>query len=336
MIKKLLISLYAVVVLTSLISCGNGENIGKTDNAEGISQEGNCSAAVGNAVNGGYAVEYGDGYLFGGNEDVGGLYYRDGESSEKLTDGLFRSMALVGNELYYTNDRPGYIQRLSLDTMEKESVVHTVADTLTIYGNTLYYRTASLSSFGNICSVDISADDKTPRVIAEGALNFCISGNRIFYCNMADGNTLWSVSLDGTDKKRISDMYAFSLVCDSEYLYLSDFNDGLLKSYRISDGKVQTLTDETCRGLTLSDGTIYFVNRSDNSSLYSITTDGSDITKLADGIADEVVAIKGRVFFEREAEELVNTESDGEGELIRKSLGYYVINLDTMTETPIA
>ena len=335
MIKKFLIPLCVVFVLLSLISCENGANIGKTDNAESISQEENFSVDIGNTVNGGYAVEYGNGYLFGGNKDGGGLYFRNGESNEKLTDGLFRSMTLVGNELYYTNDRPGYIQKLSLDTMEKESVVHTLADSLTVYGNTLYYRTASLSSFGKICSVDISTEDKTSKVIAEGALNFCISGNRIYYCNMVDGNTLWSAALDGTDKKRISDMYALSLVCDSEYLYLSDFNDGLLKSYRISDGKVQVLTDETCRNLTLSEGIIYFVNRSDNSSLYSIKTDGSDITKLADGIADEVVAIKGRVFFEREEEELVNTESDGEGELIRKSLGYYVINLDTMTEKAI-
>lgn len=57
---------------------------------------------------------------------------------------------------------------------------------------------------------------------------------------------------------------------------------------------------------------------------------------MPDGIVDEIVALDGKVFFEREKETVINEDADGEGELVSESLGYFVIDLDTMTETPVS
>ncbi len=336
--KRILALAAAAFMSLALISCANtrtdDDNIG--DGADNITvPEGSYSENVGNTVNGGYVVEYDDGYLFGGTKDVDELTFIGKDGAKKTDDGFFREMAVRGNELYYVNGRPGYVGKLSLDTFEKESVAHKSAGNLVLYCDRLYYRVSSLSNFGEIYAADLSDTENSSVLIADKVMNFCISGSKIYYCNMADGNTLWSMNLDGSDKKKISDIYAVSLVCDAEYLYCADFTDGTLKSYRISDGEVKVLTDDNCRGLTLRNGKLFYVNRSDGRSLWAINTDGTEAMKFADGIVDEVVALDGKVFFEREKETVVNEDADGEGELVSESLGYFVFDLETMTETPI-
>lgn len=337
--NKRILSLTAAVFMSlTLISCAKTpDNNGGNDITDGITvTDGLYSEETGNSVNGGYAVEYGGGYLFGGTKDNEELVFFGADGKKKIDDGFFREMAVYGNDLYYVNGRPGYVGKLSLDSLEKESVAHKSSGNLTLYADRLYYRVSSLSNFGEVYCVDLSSDEKMSVAVADKVMNFCISGNRIYYCNMADGNTLWSMNLDGSDRKKISDIYAVSLVCDAEFLYCSDFNSGTLKSYRISDGEEKVLTDDNCRGLTLRGGKLFYVNRSDGRSLWSMNTDGTGALKLADGIVDEVVALDGKVFFEREKETVINEDADDEGELVSESLGYFVIDLDTMTETPVS
>jgi len=125
--------------------------------------------------------------------------------------------------------------------------------------------------------------------LANGGL-VAAAGDRIYYSNSNDGNKLYSMNPNGTDK--------------------------------------QKLNDDSSSYINVIGNRIYYSNYSDGRSLYTVNTDGSGRQKLNDGFSACINVVGNRIFYSHYLDQLrTSSTAAGKDNTVAEN-GIYVMNID--------
>lgn len=102
----------------------------------------------------------------------------------------------------------------------------------------------------------------------------CEADGRIYYFNKNDGKKLYVMQGDGTGKEAFDAIQgAMELNYGADYLY---YQAGGIYRVKLKDQSVETLVEENCRNMVLSDNTIFYIrNDNDINRIHSMNPDGS-------------------------------------------------------------
>lgn len=141
-------------------------------------------------------------------------------------------------------------------------------------GNTLYYR------FGNaILREDNMGAVSTVCAKKADFLNFY--DGLLYFVNLDDNNTLYSVKPDGTELTRISDIGAWYVSIVNGWIYFADRgSEGGIYKINIETGGLTRISEAIAQYVNVADGWVYYADLY-NSGIYRMDTNGLRTTRIS-------------------------------------------------------
>lgn len=161
---------------------------------------------VGNYSNMGLAVE--DGKVIYYNKYEKGIIKVEGDKETKLTDQTAYSMTIIDDTIYYltvSSDNTIDLNSVSKsgENLKKIKTLYTSISKFYINDGYVYYVSDQGTSGLSKLSIENPSEEKT--IIQANIQDFVLENNKIYYTDNI--GYLYSIKLDGTDKKEISTEY---------------------------------------------------------------------------------------------------------------------------------
>jgi predicted small secreted protein len=148
------------------------------------------------------------------------------------------------------------------------------------------------------------------KVNHDNSFDINIDGSWIFYRNDDDGGSLYKIRNDGTQRTQINNEKSYSInISDGWIYYISQSHAGNANIYKIRpDGSGRTkIGQENAREIIVKGNWIYYINGNDESRLYKMLTDGTQVTKLSDEYSLFSFKISGDwIYYTSDIEEFIN------------------------------
>lgn len=246
-LKKIVI--FILILLFVIIAVLLGLNTSRTIfNKENIS--GNTP---GNLFNGGVFSQLGDKIYFSNYKDDGALYVMDleGNNFEKLSSDKVGHINVLGKYIYYIRNKK------SKDANSKNGL--------------------DFNSNG-IFRIDLNGNNI--KALYDNPSTFMnVHGNYVYYRHYdKDELTFYSVKIDGSEEKKISNLPIIPIsILDNILYYSKTKNANSIIKMNLNDGSTNTLySDENTYAPVVNGEFIYFISISDNYSIKRIHLDGSN------------------------------------------------------------
>ncbi|RCX16083.1 uncharacterized protein DUF5050 [Anaerobacterium chartisolvens] len=166
----------------------------------------------------------------------------------------------------------------------------------------LFYGGGILKMFGN-----------KPNMSLDSRFYIVEANNTLYYQDFTDGSKLYSMDMNGGNRKKLCDDYVVNLIADGEYIYYQNLNDQ--KQYRIrTDGTKRELLANVNGDVVIHDEFIYFTG---NNGIYKINKNGQGLEKLSDVLANTLRFYNEKLYFSG-----IPTNNDS------SNGGIYKMNLD--------
>ena len=295
---KIITFLLSCLLVLSFASCDKN-NVNNTSNTQNNNQNNSQGNGIQNAVqdgeqgntagniNNGGLLAFKDGRIYFGNisDPQAGLYSMnpDGSDKKKLSDDIAQYINVVGDRIYYSNgSNDNHIMTVKTD------------------GSDYRFLTEDMST----------VNSSSLRVV----------GNTIYFLGYSENvKGLYSIKIDGTDKKKISDHYpkAINIVDDLIYYINDESGNSDYKTYSIkTDGSdLKALTDDPSEinpsGIMVEGDKIYYRNGS--AAVFSMNIDGSDHQQVTEDPPKAINILDGRIFYTNgnDDEKLYSINVDG-------------------------
>lgn len=139
---------------------------------------------------------------------------------------------------------------------------------------------------GNAESSAVSVTSEPDTALTSKVINNCgdcaFQGDRIYYSNSYDNGTLYSMTTDGSDNRKLNDDWTSWFYVSGDRIYYQNGKDGKIYAMNIDGSGRQKLNEDDSRNVNVAGDRIYYSNWDEDSTLYSMNTDGSD-RKSMDG-----------------------------------------------------
>lgn len=207
----------------------------------------------GNLFNGGLFSQFGDKIYFSNYKDDGALYVMDleGNHFEKLSSDKVGHINVLGKYIYYIRNKK------SKDANSKNGL--------------------DFNSNG-IFRIDLKGNNI--KALYDKPSTFMnVHGNYVYYRHYdKDELTFYSVKIDGSEEKKISNLPIIPISIFDNILYYSKTkNANSIIKMNLNDGSTNTLySDENTYAPVVNGDFIYFISISDNYSIKRIHLDGSN------------------------------------------------------------
>lgn len=241
----------------------------------------------GNLLNEGIIAEKNN-WIYYNNSD--GLYKMksDGSAVANISSDNANYINIIGDYIYYINISNGNsIYKIKTDGTSKNKILSSSSKSINIIGNWIYYCKSTENGL-NFRLYKINLDGTNDTKISNDSIvggDFTIVNNLIYYKINSDngGETLYSVKLDGSDKRKICDnVKEFNVVGNYIYYYNPTNNAGLYKMKTDGNNKIK-LSDDVVDAFNVGNNKIYYtVDQHINEILYSIDLNGENKIKLAE------------------------------------------------------
>ncbi len=282
-----------------------------------MNPEGTIGNTAGNLNNGGLFCEY-DGYVYFSNVNDDGSLYRmrpDESEKEKLLDVQPGNILAGGDYLYYFqygvsgemglgNIRSSHdFHRADLDGDNIVSLETDVVVTGQLVDNYLYLLIAG-DKHPTFRKVKI---DKSERIdLAQYVVNpACAKDGLIYYNGTEKDHYLYTLN---TSNHGITELWAGDIwfpTIDGDYIYFIDVaKDYRLCRYVMSSEIIEVLTEERIECFNVGNGYVYYQVASEtNPMLKMMSTDGSNVTTIAEGDFTNINMTSRYVYFQKFDEE---------------------------------
>lgn len=162
-------------------------------------------------------------------------------------------------------------------------------------------------------------DGKGSTLLAEDrAENMNISGNFIYYINAMDRG-LYSISIDGTGRRRLGDNKLSGVLNTAADMVLcANFNVSTpLYSMKADGSSSVKIADYTVSSLRQENGRMYYVNIQDEAKIYSMNNDGSNVKSLGVSSAGDIEVYGGWIYYSssKDGNTLHKVRTDGTGDI---------------------
>lgn len=237
---------------------------------------------------------------------------------------------------YYLSD--SYLRGIKNDLSTSSTIANDISGKIQTYGKYMYY----VSAYGvNLHRVKLDGSNDT--VISKDIVkNFCISDGYIYYCS--DKGGIYKMKQDGRDVSMLEKDKAEELVVLDDWLYYINNGslykmktdgtsredlgvtankmlgasedgvyycisqkDGSSNLYRANiDGKrSKCIFEGLLKGYAVYDGYVYCINNTNN-YIYKMKYDGSDLVKVSDEKAKDVVGVSEKFIYYKAGDTLNN------------------------------
>lgn len=240
----IIILILLFVVILALLGLNSSRTVFNKENISGNTP--------GNLFNGGLFSEFNDKVYFSNYKDNGALYVMDleGNKVKKLSEDNVGYINVLGKYIYYVRNNK------NKDT-DSESVLN-------------------FNSNG-IFRVDLNGNNI--KMLYDNPSTFMNAhGNYVYYQHYdKDGLTFYSVKIDGTDEKKISNQPIMPISIMDNILYYSNIGDtNPISMMNLNNKSTNTIySDENTYAPVVLGDFIYFISISDNYSIKRIHIDGS-------------------------------------------------------------
>ena len=133
---------------------------------------------------------------------------------------------------------------------------------------------------GNAESSAVSVTSEPDTALTSKVINNCgdcaLQGDRIYYSNSYDNGTLYSMTTDGSDNRKLNDDWTSWFYVSGDRIYYQNGKDGKIYAMNIDGSGRQKLNEDDSRNVNVAGDRIYYSNWDEDSTLYSMNTDGSD------------------------------------------------------------
>ncbi|NLT58825.1 MAG: DUF5050 domain-containing protein [Clostridiales bacterium] len=162
--------------------------------------------------------------------------------------------------------------------------------TVVFAGNNTYYSNLNKSGFLYSQSDGLLVEDKA------SYLN--LSGGFIYYVNGSDGNRVYRVRVDGTERERVlSAVSGPLLLANDRLIFQNRSEDSSLYSATLSGGSLQRITPDLATSIAVYEGDVYYRNDSKGGALYRSSLDGIDHSELVGGACGGITVDGGYVYY---------------------------------------
>jgi len=124
----------------------------------------------------------------------------------------------------------------------------------------------------------------------------CEYNGKIYYLNKSDNKKLYVMNTDGSNKAALGNIQgAIELNVNGDYIY---YQAGGIYRATLKDGTVETLIEDSCRNMVVTEDTIYYLKADgDTTKIHCMNLDGSDETILCDNIASGLNVSGDRIYY---------------------------------------
>jgi len=217
----------------------------------------------------------------------------DGTNMTRLADGEHKSINVVGENIYTLTDEGVYTVKtdgtsghiLSGIPADRYGMILVLDETIVymnvngqIYRNSVDGKNpkkiASVNAYGfyyldgwlyygiNDTSYTIQKvkmDGSSTTGVSTGGRDFVFANNRIYYRNMMDQAKVYSMALDGSDRKKISDVDVNSINTDGQKLIVSSFTG--VRTFNFDGSGDNVISDKVSTTLSVVGGFAYFASQ---------------------------------------------------------------------------
>lgn len=276
-----------------------------------------------------YYIDYG----YNAKYNFNGLWKikDDGKTRQKLVNGQVDYMDVVGDWVYYYNDKGAYKVRTDGSSFTKLSVEGYHIQQFYIRNGLIYYFDWSSNRFYSYSLDDIGDAGSEIQVNSHTYLESMI-GKYIYYTNRDDGDTLYQLNVEtGTNSKITNGKVGSFAVMDNYIyytrgydepgiyrLYLNDKRDVFVNEpreplvYIMQDIHEEKISDSKAGSINAYKGWIYYYNPNDGDKLYKMRSDGTAKTRL-NSQASYNINIIGNWIYYRSGGKLYKIKTDGTG-----------------------
>lgn len=208
------------------------------------------------------------------------------------------------------------------------------ASTIAIGGNVFYYCNSDDNNKIYTMKTSDAADanakgnskvvQSIKKISEDVASEIVVTNNFIFYTNGSDSNKIYSMNLDGTGPKKITDAGAHDIVMVGNYIYyIAD--DGTLSVVDTGNGNEFSFGIKT-KCFTSDGSSIYYeLDDPNGAAIYSMKIDGENAVKINDDEPISIAADSGNIYYaDGKENDSLYTESSGKrvklGEIDTSSL----------------
>jgi len=237
------------------------------------------SNGLGNLNNTGLANQSSGWIYYTNPGDGGGIYKTNGVQSYKICEDNAKFINVVGDWIYYSNYGDGQkIYKVRTDGTGRRIVCTDQASYVVVSGEYIYYSYHSGTGIGNIKKISRDALKSTGTVIANDEAEYLtISGDMIYYTNKSEGNSIYSVSVNGGNRTKIaSDSAKFITFANSQIYYITDAGQlkwisktgGSFGSIQVSNGSTGLSAVIGAMNITSDGKWMYYTDASDGNKVY--------------------------------------------------------------------
>lgn len=255
----------------------------------------------------------------------------DGKTRQKLVNGQVDYMDVVGDWVYYYNDKGAYKVRTDGSSFTKLSVKDYDIQQFYIRNGLIYYFDWSSNNFYSYSLDDIAVAGSQIEVHAHTNEETMI-GKYVYYTNRDDGDTLYQINVETGINTKITNgkVGGFAVMDNYVYynrgynepgiyrLYLNDKRDVLINEpreplvYIMQDITEEKISGDKADSINAYKGWIYYFNPNDGDKLYKMRADGTAKTRL-NSQASYNINIIGNWIYYRSDGKLFKIKTDGTG-----------------------
>jgi len=240
----------------------------------------------------------------------------DGTNMTRLADGEHKSINIVGENIYTLTDEGVYTVKtdgtsghiISGIPADRYGMILVLDETIVymnvngqIYRNSVDgknpQKIASVNAYGfyyhdgwlyygiNDTSYTIQKvkmDGSSTTGVSTGGRDFVFANNRIYFRNMMDQAKVYSMALDGSDRKKISDVDVNSINTDGQKLIVSSFTG--VRTFNFDGSGDNVISDKFSTTLSVVGGFAYFASQDLLPQSYRLS--------LSTGVLENIVQVR--------------------------------------------
>ncbi|MBV7271668.1 DUF5050 domain-containing protein [Clostridiaceae bacterium UIB06] len=150
------------------------------------------------------------------------------------------------------------------------------------------------SDDNKIYSISVGGTGKK-KISDDSAYELLLSNNTIYYNNELDSDKLYAMNTDGTNRKKLLDEKALNLELLNNFIYYIG-SDNNLSTFNTSNNSKTSLKIIT-RSYDTDGNSIYYENYSNKHVLNIMNVDGSNSSKLSDDAPMDIVSQTGTIYY---------------------------------------
>lgn len=288
-----------------------------SDPAEVSNERGN---SIGNLVNGGFTAQD-QGWIYYMSMNPKGIYkiQESGTKKKRVCKDVANNINIVADWVYYINiEDNSRIYKVKTNGSKRQKLSDDKAWSLNVLGDWMYY----CNTGENFAIYKMKTDGTNRQLLSSDDPFFVIAEQDWLYFGLIQENSkVYRIqSTDGSDRKAFNSLVSPIFILQDTWVYFLKYNftkaDNQLYKMKMDGSQEQLLHENLISTINVSGDWIYYINKSDQSRLYRIKTDGSENQKLYDEpFCSFPNVVQDWVYFmvENKAGQLFRIHTDGTG-----------------------